>query len=140
MSTVVSIAYQDIVPDGRLVAMRDTADVGELITFQIVDTTMNTVRFLVDFHDTSEILDLGSQREFTHAFFFEGIYNITMVMVSIAGLTKTVNEPVIIKNQQPRVEIEINGPRLMDENLTLSIKGNISTCDTSNDIGRLTFT
>ncbi len=130
--------FQDLVPSGEIVADRYLADVGENIHFHVINAHPNTVRFLVDFHDTSAPLDLQGSYNFTHAFLFEGIYNLTIIMVSTAGLTQNTNLQVKIQNQQPQVTFDALGERFMDSPLLFNVT-NFNVADTSNDLNKLQF-
>ncbi|MBN2152852.1 MAG: PKD domain-containing protein [Candidatus Lokiarchaeota archaeon] len=134
----------DITANGDIVANKPVADVGEVITFNIINSGVGgglTSHFIINFHDGSALVELDNVFTIDHSFIFEGSYTITMVAISNYGLTATTHTTVAIVNQRPAVDIVMPATAVEDQAVTVSIYNATSATypDTDHDKGLLRY-
>ncbi|NMC07011.1 MAG: PKD domain-containing protein, partial [Candidatus Lokiarchaeota archaeon] len=141
---MVVILQSDITANGEIIANKDVADVGETITFDIINTGVgegSTSRFTINFHDGSALAELNNVFAINHSFIFEGVYTITMIAISNYGLTATSSTTVTIANQQPAVDIVMPSTAVEDQDVTIRVHNWTSATypDTDHDKGLLRY-
>nr|MDO8115539.1 PKD domain-containing protein [Candidatus Sigynarchaeota archaeon] len=122
---MVMILQSDVAAHGDIIADKPVADVGEQITFYMVNIGTGqsmTTHFFIQFHDGTPTVELNNVFNITHQFPFEGTYTITLIAVSSYGLTDVSSTVVEIVNQQPAVDIVLpSGSVHEDDTISISV-------------------
>ena len=121
----------NIVPDSELISDRSVCDVGEEITFAIIENSLNIYCSCINFHDCTPLIQMFNS-SITRSFPMLGIYEVTLNSQSTHDLTTSSSLKITIENQKPNVDFLLP-ENLYQDDLGSFIVKDLDQTDTKNE-------